>query len=206
MKKRKISLPLVLGGALILCSLCLVVFFQIRVHTGYRKNQQAVTQIRALLPEKTLGVAGTNPEISMPVLEIGGKDYAAILEIPAYGITLPVADRWDTKALVSVPARFSGSVYDGSLVIGGNDHARQFAFCDKIENGTLVTVTDMTGAQFTYAVSRVDRAKHAKAQWLQEENADLTLFCRDMYTMEYVAARCVSTAAYVSPYGAVEKE
>lgn len=67
-------------------------------------------------------------------------------------------------------------------------------FCDKIEYGTVVTVTDMTGTQFTYTVSDVHRARHAETQWLMDDDCDLTLFCHDGYSMEYIAVRC--TFAY----------
>ena len=56
---------------------------------------------------------------------------------------------------------------------------------------SFVIVTDMTGVQFAYTVTGVDRAKHAETQWLTEEGCDLTLFCHDIYAMEYIAVRCV---------------
>ena len=76
------------------------------------------------------------------------------------------------------------------MVIGGADDPRQFGFCDEIDLGVTVTVTDMTGAEFTYTVSRVDRSSSAEASWLTDAQHDLTLFCRDQYSMEYLAVRC----------------
>ena len=115
-----------------------------------------------------------------------------MLEVPAFGLALPVADQWDSKNLHFPPGRFSGSAYDNTLVIGGADSQGQFSFCDKIDNGAVITVTDMTGVRFTYTVFRVDRAKHAESQWLVADDYDLTLFCRDAYSMEYIAVRCIS--------------
>lgn len=189
MKKRKISWPLCIGAVLILCALCLMVLFQIRASGNVRKSEATAKKIQSLLQERTRGMPEMYPDAPMPVLEIDGKDYIALLEIPAFGLTLPVADVWDR----SQTSRFWGSVYAEPLVIGGTDYPRQFDFCDKIENGTTVTVTDMTGAQFTYKVARVDRAKHAETQWLTSANWDLTLFCRALYSMEYVAVRCQLT-------------
>ena len=191
MKKRKVSLPAALGMCLILCSLCFTVGFQILIHTGTRESQMVVSQINELLPERTQGTPGIYQNTHMPVLEINRTDYIGILEIPVFGITLPVTDKWDSKKLYSAPSRFCGSVYDHTLVVGGSDYPQQFAFCDKIENGTLVMVTDMTGARFTYTVSCVDRAKHAEAKWLLDTDYDLVLFCRDAYSLDYIAVRCV---------------
>ena len=190
MKKGKVS-PLVIAGlCLILCSLCLMLVFRLQSKTGFQKSQETLSQIHGLLPEKTPGIPGIYPDAAMPVLEIDDADYVAVLEIPAFGITLPVADQWDSKKLHDGPRRFWGSAYDNTLVVGGTDDSWQLAFCDKIENGTALTVTDMTGAQFAYTVARVDRAKHAEGQWLTGGDWDLTLFCHDVQSMEYIAVRC----------------
>ena len=183
------KLPLLLGIGLLLGSLGILVFLGIRIHTGNQNSREVVSQIISLLPERTQGE--TRPDSQMPVLALAEADYAALLEIPAFGVTLPVADKWDSRNLYSAPRRFCGSAYDSTLVIGGADSPGQFSFCDKIDSGALVFVTDMTGSRFSYTVARVDRAKHAEAQWLQSSDWDLTLFCRDMYSMEYIAVRCV---------------
>ena len=143
-----------------------------------------------LLSERTVGVPGIYSNPNMPVLEINDADYVALIEIPSLNLALPVADAWNSRKLYSSPARFFGSCYDHSLVIGGADNSHQFSFCDKIDNGTVITITDMTGTQFSYTVSRVDRSKSAESNWLISSDYDLTLFCRDTYSMEYVAVRC----------------
>ena len=51
---------------------------------------------------------------------------------------------------------------------------------------SFVIVTDMTGVQFAYTVTGVDRAKHAETQWLTEEGCDLTLFCHNIYALKKV--------------------
>ena len=189
--KRKKPLLLVLGIGLILASLCLMLFYGLRMHIGAKRGQEILTQMTALLPERTQSAGDAYPDSRMPVLSLDGTDYVAMLEIPAFGVTLPVADQWDSKNLYRAPSRFSGSAYDQTLVIGGADTPEQFSFCDQIDNGAVITVTDMTGAQFTYTVSRVDRAKHAASQWLMSADYDLTLFCHDFYSMEYIAVRCL---------------
>lgn len=190
MKKHKFPILLTLGAVLILIGLALVVVFQIRVHTGSAERQEVLAKMEVLLPDRSAGVPGAYPNANMPVLEIDGVDYAAMLEIPSLNVTLPVADKWNSDKLLKSPARFYGSAYGHSLVIGGADTAQQFSFCDKIQNGTLVTVTDMTGAQFSYTVVGVDRSASAESQWLIRQEYDLTLFCRDTYATEYIAVRC----------------
>jgi len=190
MKKRKFPLFLVLGICLILASISLVLTFQIRMYIGMQHSQKILSGMEQVLPERTAGVPGTYLTSAMPVLEIEDVDYVAMLEVPSFGIVLPVADQWDSNNLFQSPRRFYGSAYDNTLIIGGADDPRQFGFCDKIEFGAMITVTDMTGGQFTYTVSGVDRAKHAESQWLMDADCDLTLFCHDIYSMEYIAVRC----------------
>ena len=190
MKKRRFPIVLVLGISLVVISFSLIVGLQIRTHIGSTESQKVVTRMNELLPERIVGVPGIYPNPNMPVLEIDDVDYVALIEIPSLNLTLPVADAWNSKKLYYSPARFYGSCYDHSLVIGGADNAYQFSFCDKIDNGTVITVTDMTGTQFSYTVSRVDRSKSAESNWLISGDYDLTLFCRDTYSMEYIAVRC----------------
>lgn len=191
MKKHKFRLLIILGICLVMISVSLLLAFRIRIHRGAEYSQRILSAINEILPERTVGVPGMYSVSGMPVLEMEGVDYAALVEVPSFGVALPVANQWDSKNLSLTPARFAGSAYDSSLVIGGIDDSRQFGFCDKIQHGAIITVTDMTGAQFTYTVCQIDRAKHAETQWLTEAEYDLTLFCHDVYAMEYIAVRCV---------------
>ena len=190
MNKRKMSPFLVIGLALILLSLAFFVGFQVRNHLGAKESQTILEKMEQILPETTPAIPGTQLDAAMPVLQIQGKDYVAMIDVPAYGITLPVADEWDTNRLHVTPSRYFGSAYDGTLVIGGSDHDRQFGFCSQIQHGDEITVTDMTGMTFSYTVVRIDRGQHAQAQWLTASEWDLTLFCHDTYSMEYIAVRC----------------
>ena len=189
--KRRIPFLLILGTCLIVFSLCCVIVVQLRQYDGAKNCQEVAMEMNKLLPDRTPGVPGVYSDSVMPVLEINGADYVALLEIPSQGVVLPVADQWNSMGLSNSPARFSGSAYDKSLVIGGVDHPRQFGFCDEIEHDAVLNITDMTGAQFSYIVSRIDRSKHAQTQWLQNEEYDLTLFCRSAYSIEYIAVRCI---------------
>ena len=190
MKNRKVSILAIIGIGLIVCSFCLVAALHICMEQGSRQSQKAAEQISALLPEKTPGIAEVYSDAQMPVMEIDGVDYVGLLEVPAFGICAAIADEWNGKSLFPAVGRAWGSAYDGSLVIGGSDYPGQLAFCAEVELGTQITVTDMTGARFSYTVSRVDRAKSAEAQWLANGDFALTLFCRNTYAMEYIAVRC----------------
>lgn len=190
MKRHSSRLLIAAGIFLVLAGIIAAAVFQIRIHLGVQHSQMVVSKMYEILPQQAVDTPGMYPASGMPVLDVQGTDYVAMIEIPAFGITLPVADRWDSSLSLS-PARFTGSAYSGDLVIGGADYPGQFGFCGEIEHGVTVIVTDMTGVQFAYTVSRVDRATEAQAKWLMGGNCDLTLFCHDAYAMEYIAVRCV---------------
>jgi len=190
MNKRKIPVLLILGIALVLLSLGAVLTFQLQMAAVTDRCEAVAAQMAQLLPERRVTTSQFCPDTAMPVLQIDGEDYAALLELPAFGLALPVADRWQGGDVIAAPSRFWGSAYTDTLVVGGKDHPGQFDFCSKIELGTVVTVTDMTGQRFTYSVARVDRAQTAESSWLLAEEFALTLFCRDTYSMQYIAVRC----------------
>ena len=193
MKKRNFSLILILGISLILISFSLLIATQIRIYIGFSKTETTITEINNILPEKHPGIPESSSFHNMPVLEIDGVDYAAVIKIPAFNTTLPVADKWNSNKLFNSPARFYGSTYDNNLVIGGADYSHQFSFCDKIDIDNDIIITDMTGAQFTYTVKCVERSKNAENNWLCNKDYDLTVFCRDTYSMKYIAVRCIFT-------------
>ena len=180
---RKLVLPL-LGLALILGSLGWMLGLRLQTKEDLQQCQTVAGEMAALLPERTAGITGSDR--GMPVLEITETDYAALLELPGFGLALPVEDRWNGGQ--GVPARFSGSAYGNDLVIGGLNEAGIFGFCSQVDLGDRIVVTDMTGGEFYYTVVRVDRAKEAGKDWL--DGWDLTLFCHDGYALNYIAVRC----------------
>ena len=179
-----------LGGILIVASLGMVLFMQIRADRAVENAARLTETIRSILPPARPGVMDDYTTMDMPVLQIGGQDFCGLVEIPAYGVTLPVYDSWDTAKLSAHPCRFWGSAYDGSLIIGGADQAGQFDFFDRIDNGVVVTFTDVTGAEFDYTIDVVERYDSIPADILAEEEPGLTLFVRDAYQLHYILLRC----------------
>ena len=190
MKRNKILQ--MIGILLILGSCGILLFSRMSAQKARTEAAEIVTEIRRSLPEKSFGTMESFSSMSMPVHQIGGEDFSALLEVPAYGVILPVGDGWEPGSVRSYPCRFAGSVYDGTLVIGGADQPGQLDFLDKLEIGTVITVTDMTGAVFTYTVDRVGRSRTAEAEKLMDAGVDLTLFARDAYSLEYILVRCVA--------------
>lgn len=188
-KSRYIQL---IGLALILCGLLALLGGHLVGKNAIEKNRQALQQIQSILPPATPGVMDHYADMQMPTMQVDGRDYIALLTVPAFDVELPIRSQWSYLGANRCPSRFSGTVYDGSLIVGGSDREGQLAFLSRIQNGDTILVTDMTGARFAYRVSMIYRTDSVEAEALMEGNCDLTLFARSQYGLEYIIVRCVA--------------
>lgn len=184
--RKSIKILLTVGLLLVAVSIGLAATDLVCTTVGSRRAAAMAAQVEAALPPRTAGLADTAAQ--MPVWQVDGQDLVALLEIPAYDVCLPVGAQWDMAA--AYPRRFDGSVYDGTLVIGGRDRRGRLDCLDRLDIGDAVTVTDMGGRVFTYEVAKVERSKTAAASVLTEGGFSLTLFVRDALSMEYILVRC----------------
>ena len=87
---RAAKILIILGFALLALSLGMLLL----LHFGDTKAQEdaeaLLRQLDILLPPPTPGVPDTYRVPVMPTLEVGGRDVVAVVEIPAFGLRLPV--------------------------------------------------------------------------------------------------------------------
>lgn len=178
------------GAVLVFCSMAIMLILQISTNNAQKRMDDMVAQIERVLPSESIGVTDNFSSMQMPSFELDGKNIIAVLQIPDLNVKLPIGSSWNKRKLTSFPQRFSGTVYDGSLVIGGCDREGQFDCLKKMDVGNTVTVTDMTGAKFSYTVDYIERKKSAKAEILNDGEYDLSLFVRESYSTDYIIVRC----------------
>ena len=122
---------------------------------GMRVSQQQaadyVHALRTLLPEARSAFPEERSNNAMPVLALDGTDFIGILEMPRHGSALPVCAAWGH--ISQYPCRFDGSIYDGTLQVGGSSQRGQFDFYREISVGDSVYFTDMAGKRYAYAVT-----------------------------------------------------
>lgn len=186
--RRRRNWLLILGVALVLAGLILVLVSTLPRQLWHKQAQQLAQQIEAALPEKVPGIPETFVKKDMPALGLQGADFIGLVEIPAYGIKLPLCGSWQPGKINRFPCRFTGTVYDSSLIIGGSH--QQLSCLKKVGHGDVVTVTDLQGAVYTYRVSGIRRTDNARIETLERDEANLVLFIRDLYTMEYIIVAC----------------
>lgn len=178
-----------IGLALIISGLALLVASRVAGYVWQNRAERIVMQIESVMPQRTVGAEESYRVMDMPARNLQGRDFVGLIEIPAYDVKLPLGGRWQAGKAGRYPSRLDGTVYDGSLILGGS--GSQLACLKQISHGETVRVTDMQGAVFTYTVSRIRRANDADLDTLRSENARLVLFMRDPYSMEYVIVECI---------------
>ena len=188
MRKAMLWISLSLGIVLIVGAVLWVVLDQ----TAQKQNREDAVaiadQLISSLP--TSFDDGSMADRPMPRMEVDGSDFIAVLSVPGCGTRLPVYADWEPDRIRQYPCRFTGSLYDGSFVVGGSDNPGQLDFMKAISIGDAVFVTDMRGCQFHYTVSDIQLTEDVSVEALTQTDAPLTLFARDTYGLHYTVIRC----------------
>ena len=91
---------------------------------------------------------------------------------------------------IRCPRRLSGSIYDGTIQIGGTSRTGQFDFFRQISVGDELFFTDMEGNRYSLTVTDLRYESHADQDALTRHDADLTLFIKNIYGFEYIILFC----------------
>lgn len=181
---------LILGAALLLGAVVLFALTQILPPMRARRADELAQTLRTLMPKVADGVPDQRSDPTMSAVEVDGENFCGILEIPAYGRTLPVRADWASSQTAQYPCRYTGSIYGSGLVIGGSDNEGQLDFMKQISNGDTLFFTDMTGLRCRYTVTSILRTDDVSTEHLTDGDADLTLFARNSYGLDYTVVRC----------------
>lgn len=191
MKIRKLrlrSICLCVGVVLVLLSMMVLIFWQCEIKRKAESITEYVRILEKLIPEVQSATIEPRVNNVMPSFNVCENDFIAILELPTNDASFPVGASWDD--MDDYPCLYSGSVYDGSLIIGTSNQRGQFEFVKEISVGNAVYITDMTGNRFSYEVTDIQYSDHADRQTLNSETDDLIIFIKNIYAFEYIIIRC----------------
>lgn len=131
-----------------------------------------------------------NSDMEMPVMEVDGRSYIGILEIPALQLSLPVISEWTYPDLRIAPCRYEGSAYKDHLVIAAHNYESHFGTLKYLENGDTVIFTDVDGNEFQYEVAARETIMPTDIEGMTGGEWDLTLFTCSYGGQQRVAVRC----------------
>ena len=190
-KTGKLTLGLLVAGAVLMLSAIAFTVINISLEKTAQRNATAIAdRMIGLIPEVKNAQADDRVDTRMASVSVDGADFCAIIEIPAFGKKLPVYCEWDLARVRMYPCRYTGSTYDGTLVIGGSDTAGQLDFLSEISERDALLVTDTEGNCYIYEVARIDLVRSADTETLTEGDHDLVLFARNTYGDGYTVVRC----------------
>lgn len=196
MIKRILSIILIAGGAVLLF---LSIGYYIRQREQDGAAEQFCADVSAVLAESRAGYDPDKDNRVRAFLEenngfsyerysnasdmytayASGEWFIGEIGIPALDISLPVNNYFDEEKIYLSPCRYSGSVYDDTLVIAGSAYDSQFGKLSGLVIGDNVTFTDIFGIYRKYAVSDLqtyaeDQLETALTE--TEDAVDMTLF------------------------------
>lgn len=191
-KLNKILLPKICaaaGGCLLLTGLFLLIWYQWTVHSSIQATQEVLQTLQMLMPQPQGAAPEERGDNTMPLIAVDDIDFIGILEIQAYDSVLPICAAWGN--LEKYPCMFGGSVYDRTLQIGATSQKGQYDFYREISVGDTVVFTDAEGNRYTYTVQNLQYEKHADQTTLNQKDAALTLFIKNVYDFEYLIVSCL---------------
>ena len=179
---------IIAGVVLLIAATSLLIFWQTAIRTAEEKSRVYVENMMSIIPQPESAVPTERLDNTMSCLAIDGVDLIGILEMPRYASTEPIRGDWGR--LTDGPCRFSGSVYDRTIVVGATSQAGQYDFYRDISVGDAVYFTDVEGHRYSYEIVDMRYASHADKDSLSQVDADLTLFIKNVYDFEYLIVFC----------------
>ncbi len=191
MKKSQFySILLILGIALVVAAISVPLVSYLLQQNAAKEARALVSQLKLLMPQSYSAALDDRVNTAMPSMEVGGENFCGIIEVPSYNTDLPICQLWDQGKLSKYPCRFTGSIYDRSLIIGGSDNNGQFDFMKQIYAGETVYITDMTGGRYRYLVSDIRTVSKLSSDYLTAIEGDLVFFTKNTASLDYTVVIC----------------
>lgn len=171
---------------------------------GFNANQDGIVLKEFFFPrgDRDIGPAAVQTENlsagpatdrnrNMPEVEIEGRTYIGILEIPQIDLELPVQSTLSMDILKISPCRYSGSVFRDDMVICGHNYKRHFRRLSELQCGDCVLFTDVEGNCYRYRVMEQQMLRPRQSYEMKNSKYDLTLFTCTKAGTGRVTIRCV---------------
>ncbi len=192
-KRRRVGNILIAVGAVLLAAaLALLVYNQWDSWRASRDVAEVQEKLEEAKEELYIVKDPTEEHDSnMPTIEIDGWEYIGSIEVPRFGLELPVMSEWSYEGMRIAAARYSGSVWDNDLVICGHNYDRLMGNLRNAREGDTVVFTDVQDNVFNYTVCEVETLMPREVEEMITGDWDLTLFTCTIGGRTRVAVRCM---------------
>lgn len=171
---------MILGSFLILGALSLVIYNNYVDKTAKETSEEILYQLEDKLNE--------NNEVE---IELDGKEYIGIIEIPALRISLPVLNEWSYPNLKIAPCCYEGSFYDNNLIIAGHNYKSHFGSLSSLSIGDKIFFININGNVYKYYVSNIETIGKYDVALMKSGDWDLTLFTCTIGGKQRITVRCI---------------
>ena len=180
--KRKKGTALILAGVMLLLAAAGFVGYNV---TDSMRADKASAAAAAVLLDKIEEVApsavtqqpDTEVFTEMRTVEIDGKSYVGLIEIPALDLLLPVMSDWSYENLKNAPCRYAGSCYTNDLVICAHNYPKHFNGLRSIDLGEDVYFITVDDQVFHYVITNRETLQPAESERMKTSDGwELTLF------------------------------
>lgn len=189
-RKRNFSRFLITGGVVCILSSAFIVgniFY--KNYRGYMLSKDALDKLESKV---VVDSDANRTEGRMPVVSVDGVNYVGVVKIPRFSLSLPVKDDWSDSLLNSSPCRYTGSIYEDSMVVMGHNFRTHFGPIGNLKVGDEVIFTDASGTDFLYLVASKEVLNEGDVDDMVFSDYDLTLFTCDLNRKKRVTIRCES--------------
>lgn len=185
----------------VLCIITALAFFihnSEETHNAYEVSERITDKLRTQIADNMQSsdniLPTDNPNREMPAVRIEGERYTGILEIPALGIELPIAESFDYATLQQTPCIYSGSVYKDNLVIAAHNYDVHFGRISSLGFGYDVIFTDTENNRYAFKTVNIETLNPNQNTELIEKKSkndwDLTLFTCNYSGAQRIVVRC----------------
>lgn len=177
---------LMAGVILIAVALALVLGTGIVSRFRYDPPSYYIEKLTSVMPPVTDGIPEEREDSRTATYEVDGLNFAGIIEMPDYNLTLPVYGSWETEKLSAFPCLLTGSADSSNLIIGSTSKRGQFSFVKQISLEDRIVFTDMTGVRYTYYISDIRHSESADFDILTKNASAFVLFIKNPAAFEYI--------------------
>lgn len=211
MKLKKIGLLLVIIGSLvIMASAALWLRNYFEEHSAAKYSERVTVEFISLIYASTENSnsgfdseldSGLDTEFDFPddtqsgdsFIEINGDMYIGVISMPTLNLNLPINSAWSNAALKNTPCRYSGNIYDNTLVIGAHNYASHFRNISGLLIGDLVIFLCAEGTEHLFEVVSLETVPPSYRESVIFSDYDLTMFTCTFDGQERIVVRCVRT-------------